>query len=341
MSSWAFGFRSLRLSTRKIFISCQPFRRIVSPLSIGNSRSQSSTSKFVMRYANSLEDFSPVFDYMVKEDWAPAVGDVEAYYSVDPSGCFVGELDGKKIAFGSILKYHKNNICFGGQLVVDPAYRGTRCGREVINFGAKTVPEDYNFGADAVLNMAPTYEKYLGCKDCGWINQRYFFKPTNVPKIKVPSDVSFESIKGFDCDKLCNYEEKVVGVHRKVFMEKWVNFPGRYGWVAVSKEDQSVLGYVVGRATAEPNSHSIAPLYADNSDIAGGLLFKAATRLVDTPQIQCFIEIPTSNEQALKLVEQHSKGVIGELVVNRMFSKGMPDNVDLNKIFGVASLCAI
>ena len=294
-----------------------------------------------MRCANSLEDFSPVFDYMVKEGWAPAVGDVEAYYSVDPSGCFVGELDGKKIAFHCVLKYQEYKLCSGGLFIVDPAYRGKGFGQQMLCFTSKSYPEDYNRVGDAVLHMAPTYEKYLGYKDCGWINQRYFFKPTNVPNIKVPSDVSFEPIKGFDCDKLCDYEEKVVGVHRKVFMEKWVNFPGRYGWVAVSKEDQSVLGYVVGRATAEPNSHSIAPLYADNSDIAGGLLFKAATRLVDTPQIECFIEIPTSNEQALKLVEQHSKGVIGELVVNRMFSKGMPDNVDLNKIFGVASLCTI
>ena len=329
-----------RLSTR----SCQSFmkeRRVFSPLSIGNSRSKSSIPKFVARCANSLEDFSPIFDYMVKEDWAPAVGDIEAYYSIDPSGCFVGELDGKTIAFASNLKYHKNKICVGGQLVVDPAYRETGCAREMINFGLKTVPEDYNFGGDAVLNMAPTYEKYLGHKDCGWINQRYLFKPTNVPNIKVPSDVSLESIKGFDCDKLCDYEEKVVGIHRRTFMEKWVNFPGRYGWVAVSEEDQSVLGYVVGRATAEPNSHSIAPLYADNSDIAGVLLFKAATRLVDTPQIQCFIEIPTLNEQALKLVEQHSKGVMGEMVANRMFSKGIPPNVDLNKIFGVASLSVL
>ena len=304
-------------------------------------RKYSVSPKFVVRCANSFEDFIPVFDYMVKEGWAPAVGDVEAYYSVDPSGCFVGELDGKKIAFHCVLKYQEYKLCSGGLFIVDPAYRGKGLGQQMLCFTSKSYPEDYNRVGDAVLHMAPTYEKYLGYKDCGWINQRYFFKPTNVPKIKVPSDVSFESIKGFDCDKLCDYEEKVVGVHRKVFMEKWVNFPGRYGWVAVSKEDQSVLGYVVGRATAEPNSHSIAPLYADNSDIAGGLLFKAATRLVGTSQIQCFIEIPTSNEQALKLVEQHSKGVIGELVVNRMFSKGMPDNVDLNKIFGVASLCTI
>ena len=338
----AFGFRSLRLLTIKIFISCQPFRRIVSPLSIGNSRSQSSTSKFVARYANSLEDFSPIFDYMVKEGWAPAVGDVEAYYSVDPSGCLVGELDGKKIAFLSCLKYSKSKLCSDGLLVVDPAYRGRGCTKQMIHFSWKTLPEDYNRVGDAVLHMAPTYEKYLGYKDCGWINQRYFLKATNVPKIKVPSDVSFEPIKGFDCDKLCDYEEKVVGVHRRTFMEKWVNFPGRYGWVAVSKEDQSVLGYVVGRATVDTDSHFIAPLYADSSDIAGGLLLKAATTvLVENPNAQLFIDIPKSNNSSVELVEQHSKGVIGEMVVNRMFSKGMPDNVDLKKIFGVASLCTI
>ena len=95
--------------------------------------------KFVVRYANSLEDFSPVFDYMVKEDWAPAVGDVEVYYSVDPSGCFVGELDGNKIAFLSCLKYSKSKLGSDGLLVVDPAYRGRGCTKQMIHFSWKTL----------------------------------------------------------------------------------------------------------------------------------------------------------------------------------------------------------
>ena len=106
-----------RFFTKHVYYAFRKETRRYCPhaLDIATTRPNSTApGKFVARYANSLEDFIPVFDYMVKEGWTPAVGDVEAYYSVDPSGCFVGELDGKKIAFLSCLKYSKSKLCSDG-----------------------------------------------------------------------------------------------------------------------------------------------------------------------------------------------------------------------------------
>ena len=296
----------------------------------------SSLSKFSVRCANSLEDFSPVFDYMVKEGWPTAVGDVEAFYAIDPSGCFVGELDGKKIAFLSTLKYPEKKICFDGQFVVDPAYRGKGYGREMMHFSSKTFPGDYNRGGDAVLNMTQTYEKYWGYKDCGWLINRYIVQVVNIPNTEVPANIKLQPIKGFDCEELCEYEEKVIGLHRKSFMEKWINLPGRYGWVAVS-QGQSIVGYVVCRPI-ESSSHAIAPLYANNPDIASCLLSKAATTALDgNSKVLAFsVDVSTPNDQAVKLMKNELKGSL-KRVFNRMFSKGLPPNVAPNKIFCVAS----
>ena len=83
--------------------------------------------------------------------------------------------------------------------------------------------------------MTQTYEKYWGYKDCGWRINRYLVQVVNIPNTEVPTNINLQPIKGFDCEELCEYEEKVIGVHRKSFMKSGSIYQvGMAGWQSVT-----------------------------------------------------------------------------------------------------------
>ena len=78
-------------------------------------------------------------------------------FCCDPSGFFVGELDGKKISYISVVKYD----CFaiGSYFMVEGAYVGRGYARQMWQAAGASLDEDFNVGFSCLQDMVGVCEK--------------------------------------------------------------------------------------------------------------------------------------------------------------------------------------
>ena len=80
-------------------------------------------SNYTIKNVSSAEQLNKLItQFVAHEGWMPALDDHTLYYNTDPTGFFVGELDGEPISLISIVKYD-DSFAFMGLYIVLEKYR--------------------------------------------------------------------------------------------------------------------------------------------------------------------------------------------------------------------------
>ena len=94
--------------------------------------------------------------------------------------------------------------------------------------------------------------------------------------------------------------------------------------------------YIVGYGCVRPSNKRglwlIGPLYADTFEIANELMQSMQNNLPEKETLQ--INVPSCNPAALKLIE----GLEFVCKHSRMYSRGMPDKPNMQRVYAPASL---
>src|SRR5688572_11731155 len=100
-------------------------------------------------------------DWAASEGWNPGLCDAECFYSQDPAGFLIGELDGEPVGCASAVRY-SDQFGFAGFYIMRPDFRAR--GNYGYKLGCAAIYRlaDVNAGLDGVLRQQPHYFKLWG-----------------------------------------------------------------------------------------------------------------------------------------------------------------------------------
>ncbi len=245
---------------------------------------------------------------LAREGWRPCVGDIECYLQLDPTGMYVGELNGKPIATHSAIKYADGH-CHLGSFCVEREYRNLGYGRNLTDpFLANSVPKNI-VSLYATPKMARKLEKAFAMVS-RW--------PVGIYDVNILT--ALETLKTYNSDgcevrhmnkvnmqDIYNYDTDIFGYNRVKFLEKWFNTPGTHSRVALNKEG-SIVGYVAVRtAFFQEEGYKIGPLFCENIDVGKALLkgvFKDIREYGLSSSSSAVLDSPIGrNPDAIKLMQ--------------------------------------
>lgn len=193
-------------------------------------------------------------------------------------------------------------------------------------FGLKTWQEAFKLIADqpaaldAVLEQINNYQKF------GFKPAHHHFRYQGIITGKILSEV--RDLKTIDFEQLCRYDRQYFPSYRPDFLYCWINQPHGQGYAIIN--DGDLLGYgVIRKAT---DGFKVAPLFAENQDIAEKLFLALATYAEGS---NLYVDVPNINKSAILFFENYKMNPIFECV--RMYT-GEPPHIDWQKVFAVTSL---
>ena len=290
---------------------------------------------FVVCRAKSADDLQFVLKITEELQWTLEACDLDAFYSADPSGFFIGELNGQRISHVCMVKYP--HVTFVGLYVVDQAYRKK-------GYGLKTwkhvFPHDDTISV-ALVSVPEMKDRYiqLGFRQ-EWINKEYLFKVSNFLSIET-DHLIVKPVSEVDFEKLLEYDTACFGGSRRSFLQKWIALPGRISLVATD-EHNDIIGYTVARKMQHPeNGYTIGPLFANNVSVAKTLLNEAVENSTlqakQESEITYAVPITEYNTAASELPEELG-GVIISTYVGMCKQKLPPSMVaGFSKVFAVTT----
>lgn len=134
--------------------------------------------------------------------------------------------------------------------------------------------------------------------------------------------------EGQELSALLEYDLQCFGVDRKEFMLRWINNPSATTFYEVNAASE-VVGFTVLRQTS--NGWKIGPLFAEDYTIAESLYTAC---LNEVPGEKVYLDIPCSNENAVKLATNYQTEYVFECA--RMYY-GSPLELPINKVFGITT----
>jgi ribosomal protein S18 acetylase RimI-like enzyme len=264
-----------------------------------------------------LEEIDFFLSLAKNEGWNPGLHDTLPFYSIDPSGFFISELNGKIIGCISVVAY---NDAFGflGFYIIIPEYRGRGWGLQMWNHAMKYLGSRC-VGLDGVIAQQENYKKshfQFYYRNIRFEGRGFSLSPTALTELnKIPFEMVLE------------YDLPIFGLARDVFLRRWIEMPNAYSLAKI--EQDQLKGYGVIRQCV--NGFKIGPLFADDLDIAKEIYAGLCGRAGDSP---VFIDVPEVNPLALKLI--HDAGLKTVFETARMYNKPPPEQ-QLNKVFGVTT----
>ena len=272
------------------------------------------------------------------EGWYPGTHDHISYFAADSNGYFVGELNGKPISCLSVVK-HTRYIAYLGMGIIDREHIGKGYGKIMWNAAMPTIDDTYNCIMDCTTET-------IGIGLCTGFHLEWYQQCFN---FTVPRNLSLEAIGVDDANivplsqllfpAILQYDTEVNDYPRPLFLEKWVFAPNCFCSVATDNKGD-VVGYGVVRRTVGKVGWRIAPLYADNSDIAR-MVYHDMCIKVAAVDPNALMTVDASygknfNPNSLKLVKELQGRQTFTLY--RLYTKGAPPKTLFHKIFVVTSI---
>jgi GNAT superfamily N-acetyltransferase len=273
----------------------------------------------------SLTEFEQLIKWAAQEGWDPGLNDATIFYNCFPEA-FYGYFDQDRlIAGGSIVNYNQD-FGFMGFFIVHPDYRGIGIGQSLWfqrrDLLLNKLKSGASIGMDGVLNMQKFYT--AGGFELSFRDERRVRlgeKFDIVPAVQRINE-NTELLNIIAYDKIC------FGFDRNEFIKSWLTNPLAVSFYSVN-EKGIINGFAVLRKTFQ--GHKIGPLFADNFNVAE-TLYQAC--LNEVPEENVFLDIPTSNTEAVLLSNKYNTDYVFECA--RMYY-GSPPAIPIEKIFGITT----
>ena len=210
----------------------------------------SAMEEFKIRPIETQEEFDSVItNLMVKEGWRPGLKDAECFMAWDPTGAFVGELNGKPIGCRTMAKYG-DSFAFGGSYIVSKEFRGKGYGEKIWDAATASARPSRSIGLAAKKKMEKKYQS-KGCRSLFYGARFDIHLPTALTRFSetsARSPVNIKHIEDVNLQELFKYDTKVFGFKCHAFLSKWLGVTGSHVRVAINGEG-SIVGYTVARTS--------------------------------------------------------------------------------------------
>lgn len=267
-----------------------------------------------------VKDIELVIEWAAAEGWNPGLHDARCFYTADPEGFLVGEMDGMAVATMSAVRYGPH-FGFIGLNIVKPEHRKKGFSRRLWAAAMERL-KGRTVGLDAVEAQLENYK--LSGFEPAYLNTRYEGKGGGTFPKKVVR------ISCVPLSEVVAYDRKHFFDERREFLRAWISQPGAevFGWI----ERDCLKGYGVVRPCR--TGFKIGPLFADREEIADQLIEALATRVGTAP---LFIDVPSVNPLAKGIVDRRGMRPVFE--TTRMYAggNGIPD-MPLHKVYGLTTL---
>jgi len=268
----------------------------------------------------SREEVDIAIEWAAAEGWNPGLNDADCYYAADQNGFLIGLLDDEPIAIISVMKY-SDAFGFLGFYMVKPEYRGKGYGIQIWNAGLKYL-EGASIGLDGVVTQQENYKK-SGFK-LAYRNIRY----EGVGGGHYPHNSEIVALSTLPFEVIDQYDQAFFPANRLQFSKLWITQPQCHALGIM--QNGELAGYGVIRKCCI--GYKIAPLYADNSELAEALFLALKSKISSAEAI--FLDTPNINSAAVALAEKHNMKISFETA--RMYMGETP-NMSTTRLFGVTS----
>ncbi|MEC4984228.1 MAG: GNAT family N-acetyltransferase [Oscillatoria sp. PMC 1068.18] len=264
-------------------------------------------------------------NWAAQEGWNPGLHDATAFYTTDPNGFLLAEIDGEPIGCISVVRY-SSKFGFIGLYIVKPEWRGRGYGLQLWQTAWQQLvcrldKEHSSIGLDGVLERESTYRQ--AGFTAAYRHLRYLYHP--MPSSGVPKEVTL--LTEVAREQIIRYDSELFPASRQQFLLPWIRFAkAAYGIV----DQERLVGYGVLRSCRQ--GLKIGPLFADSFEIAE-CLFRALVHHAGTQPV--FIDIPNINSASPVLIQNYNLQPVFTCV--RMYWGNLV-HLDVERIFGVTTL---
>ena len=283
----------------------------------------------------------------ISEGWHVRPYDYPCAYAFDPEGFFIGEVDGELASHACAVRYPNHHAHIGGT-VVTHKFRGKGFAIRSVWKAVDECNPNYTIGADVFINLSHIVATRIGF-ETHWDSYLATFSLDKISKVydkmAFPTGVVVKSISKTNLEKLLKYDCNVFGVARHILVERWISVPGSHGWAAISEKNNNIVGYAIVkqviRGAGTEIGLAIAPLFADDAQIAKALLKTAAdsclaNEAVPKTKLEMFHPVGDNcGEGAPQMMEELEAEL--SCVAHRLYTKGVPPRRQLKKIYGIGS----
>lgn len=252
-----------------------------------------------------LGDVSMMLDWAATEGWNPGHDDAEAFYSADPEGFFIAEVQNKPVAAISVVN-HSDTYAFLGLYLCLPEFRGQGIGFSLWNH-ALDHAGDRTVGLDGVPAQEANYAKSgfkLASRTARWTGRLSI------------DDTHFTLAGPNEFAELARMDRAATGVHRDHFLKTWIeNGPTRK--TIVMNDGDGITGFATARLCRE--GCKIGPIIAANTDDAFRLAGQAAAAVKES-----YVTIDIPDEAAPFAQALRQNGLSQNFGTARMFRGNAP-----------------
>ncbi|MEP3047400.1 MAG: GNAT family N-acetyltransferase [Roseibium sp.] len=268
-----------------------------------------------------IKDLQIALDMATDEGWNPGLDDCAAFYTADPTGYFVGELNGELINVISAVRYG-DDFGFIGLYICKPEYRCKGYGHLIWDHALGYLGNRV-LGLDAVKEQTASYAEH-GFKPV-YRNVRH----AGVSMCNTPMDPRVSQLGQGVFPSINDYDGRFFPAQRTEFMKTWTDPMSETRRGFVFAENGTVKGVGVLRQCQD--GFKIGPLFADNPEIADTLFCALAGQVKGQTVI---LDTPEPNIAALLMAEKYE--LSPEFETFRMY-RGPAPELPLDQIFGITT----
>lgn len=274
------------------------------------------TKPYVIRTMN-REEMDIAVEWAAQEGWNPGIHDAEVFFSTDPQGFFIGEIDKEPVGCISAVSYG-DTFGFIGFYIIKPQFRKKGYGIQLWK-RAMSYLGDRNIALDGVVAQQENYKK----SSFKPAHRNIRFEGTGTGVI----DRSLVNLKNVDFNILLEYDTKMFSIPRPGFLKKWIGHP-RDASLGIL-EDNEIKGYGVIRKCRR--GYKIGPIFANDAAGAESIFCSLAGRFPGEP---VFLDVPEVNPAAVALAEKY--GMTRVFETSRMYTKNT-EILPMENIFGITT----
>ncbi|MGF1749052.1 GNAT family N-acetyltransferase [Vibrio cionasavignyae] len=254
------------------------------------------------------------------EGWNPGLNDAQNYYLADPKGFLVGVLDGEPIACISVVRY-EDSFGFLGFYIVKPEYRGLGYGWKIWQHGMAYL-DGCNIALDGVVDQQDNYQR------SGFGLSHRNIRYEGVTRKRDDTTDKVVEVSSVDEDDLNHYLAAFFPAIRAEFNHAWFTQPNSVAILYLDGNEIKGVGVI----RSCHSGYKVAPLFADNAEIANELYRSLLSHVEETAPV--YLDVPESNTAAVTLA--HRNQMMPCFETARMYTKTSPD-IQIERTYGVTS----